>query len=116
MPSSLAQPFSVVIAAGLPAPLLEIVGWVPAVVFPAATLFQLLVIVRTRTAAGVSAVAWSAFAIANICLFLYTEKYGEIESIVGALGTAALNLCIVAAAIRYRNPRPGNPNGADPVS
>jgi hypothetical protein len=50
----------------------------------------------------VSVPAWALFAIANICLFVYTEKYGELESVVGALGTAAINLCIVAAAWRYR--------------
>jgi hypothetical protein len=43
-------------------------------------------------------------------LFLYTEKYSELESIFGALGTAALNLCIVGASIRYRNGPSGNPN------
>ena len=95
--------------------LFELIGWVPAVVFPAATMLQLLVIVRRKTAAGVSVTAWTAFAIANICLYLYTEKYSELESVVGALGTAALNLCIVGAAIRYRNPPSGNPNGAGSV-
>lgn len=90
-------------------------GWVPAVIFPAATMWQLVVIVRRKTAAGVSIAAWTAYAIANICLFLYTEKYGEVESIVGALGTAALNLCIVGAALRYRNGPQGNPNGSASV-
>jgi len=79
-------------------------GWVPAVIFPTASAIQLLAILRLRRADGVSIPAWSLFAVANICLFVYTEKYGEIESIVGALGTAVLNLCIVAAALRYRTP------------
>jgi uncharacterized protein with PQ loop repeat len=109
MPSTLAESAALLLADGLPPAVLEVAGWVPAVVFPAATLLQLVVILRRKTAAGVSVAAWSAFAIANICLFLYTEKYGELESILGALGTALLNLCIVAAAIRYRNPAGGNP-------
>lgn len=100
---------------GLPAWLFELLGWVPAIVFPGATLMQLIVIIRRKTAAGVSVAAWTAFAIANICLFLYTEKFGELESIFGSLGTAALNLCIVAAALRYRNGPKGNPNGSAPV-
>lgn len=99
----------------LPDWLLELVGWVPAIVFPGATMLQLLVIIRRKTAAGVSVTAWTAFAIANICLFIYTDKHTELESIFGALGTAALNLCIVGAAIRYRNSPPGNPNGAGTV-
>ncbi|MEY3020909.1 MAG: hypothetical protein RIS86_105 [Planctomycetota bacterium] len=84
----------------------EILGWVPALVFPMATGIQLLSILHTRRADGVSVPAWTLFAAANICLFVYTEKYGEIESILGALGTAVLNLCIVAAAIRYRRAAP----------
>ena len=99
----------------LPSWLFEVLGWVPAVVFPGATLLQLATIVRRKTAAGVSIEAWTAYAVANICLFLYTEKYGELESILGALGTAALNLCIVAAAIRYRNGPTGNPNATGAV-
>jgi uncharacterized protein with PQ loop repeat len=99
----------------LPAWLFEMLGWVPAVVFPAATFVQLVEIVRRKTAAGISVAAWTAFAVANVCLFLYTEKYGELESILGALGTAALNLCIVAAAIRYRNGPTGNPNATGTV-
>lgn len=91
--------------AGLfPGWLFTLLGWVPAVVFPAASGLQLLAILHRRCSQGVSIPAWSLFAIANVCLFVYTEKYGEIESIVGALGTAVLNLCVVAAAIRYRKP------------
>jgi len=115
MPSQLMQSVPVLVAEGLPPALVELAGWVPAVVFPAATLLQLVVILRRKTAAGVSVAAWTAFAIANICLFLYTEKYGELKSIMGALGTAALNACIVVAAIRYRNPADGNPNSGDRV-
>ena len=74
----------------------------PAVIFPMASGLQLLAILHRRSAEGVSVPAWALFAIANMCLFVYTEKYGEMESIMGALGTAALNLCIVAAAWRYR--------------
>ncbi|MFM7051007.1 MAG: hypothetical protein ACKOYN_02585 [Planctomycetota bacterium] len=79
----------------------EALGWVPAVVFPVATGVQLLAILRAKSSEGVSIPAWVMFAVANMCLFLYTEKYAELESIVGALGTAVLNLCIVVAAIRY---------------
>lgn len=99
----------------LPVPLISVLGWIPAVIFPGATLLQLAVIVRRKTAEGVSVIAWSAYAVANASLFLYTEKYGELESILGALGTAVLNLCIVAAALRYRKPRAGNPKVSEAV-
>ncbi len=89
----------------MPGWLFEILGWVPALVFPLASGLQLLAILHRRCSLGVSIPAWSLFAIANICLFVYTEKYGELESIIGALGTAMLNICIVVAAVRYRKPR-----------
>lgn len=80
----------------------EILGWVPAIIFPAASGLQLLTIVHRRNADGVSIPAWAMFAVANLCLFVYTEKYGEMESIVGALGTSGLNLCIVVVSLQYR--------------
>jgi len=88
----------------LPEWLFKCFGWVPAIVFPSACGIQLLTILRTKNASGVSIPAWSLFAFANISLFIYMEKYGEFESILGSVGTACLNLCIVAAAIRYRSP------------
>ena len=80
----------------------EILSWVPAIIFPAASGLQLLTIVHRRNADGVSIPAWAMFAVANLCLFVYTEKYGEMESIVGALGTSGLNLCIVVVSLQYR--------------
>jgi len=82
-------------------------GWVPAVIFPAASGLQLLAIIHRRSAQGVSIPAWGLFAVANLCLFVYTEKYDEVESIVGALGTSVLNVCIVIAALHYRRPKQG---------
>lgn len=96
------------IEALIPDWLFSALGWVPAIIFPAASGLQLLAILSRRSAAGVSIPAWTLFAVANVCLFVYTEKYDEIESIVGALGTSLLNVCIVLAALRYRDraPRP----------
>ena len=84
--------------------LFSLLGWIPAIVFPTATALQLLQILRNKRSDGVSIPAWCLFATANVSLFVYTEKYTELESILGTLGTAALNLCIVAAALRYRRP------------
>jgi len=63
---------------------------------------RLLAILHKRNAEGVSVTAWAMFAVANMCLFVYTEKYTEMESILGALGTAGINVCIVVACFRYR--------------
>lgn len=92
----------------------QVLAWVPAIIFPTASGLQLLAILHKRNAEGVSVTAWAMFAVANMCLFIYTEKYSEMESILGALGTAAINLCIVIACFRYRThgpkAEPGNPN------
>ena len=86
----------------MPEWLFAVLGWVPAIIFPAASGLQLLAILHRRSAQGVSIPAWALFAVANLCLFVYTEKYDEIESIVGALGTSILNVCIVIAALKFR--------------
>ena len=103
----------------IPEWLFEALGWVPAIVFPAASGVQLLAIIHRRKADGVSIPAWTLFAVANICLFGYTEKYTEWESILGSLGAAVLNVCIVLAAFRYRsparNPAAGNAKSPDGV-
>lgn len=90
--------------------LFHVLAWVPAIIFPTASGLQLIAILQKRSADGVSIPAWALFAVANVCLFVYTEKYGEMESILGALGTAVLNICIVLACFRYRKRVPGNPN------
>lgn len=82
--------------------LFTVLGWVPAVIFPTASGLQLLAILRRRSAEGVSVPAWGLFAVANLCLFVYTEKYDQFESIIGALGTSVLNVCIVIAALKFR--------------
>lgn len=92
--------------------MVEAIGWVPAAVFPIATGVQLLAILRSRSAEGVSLLAWSLFACANVSLYFYTEKHEELASILGTLGTAALNLCIVVTAIRYRKIARRNANTA----
>lgn len=79
-----------------------IVGWVPALVFPLATALQLGAIVRARSAKGVSILAWLLFAAANVSLYIYVGRYAEPQAILSGLATAALNLAIVGAAIRFR--------------
>jgi uncharacterized protein with PQ loop repeat len=74
-------------------------GWLPAVIIPMATLIQLMDILKRRSAAGVSWLTWFLFSIANIGLYVYTEKYSSIQSIVGLLGPATLDFAIAALAL-----------------
>ncbi|WP_395377240.1 hypothetical protein [Marinicella sp. W31] len=80
----------------MPQLILDIAGWLPAIIFPTATFIQIWAIIKTRSTNGVSAMTWFLFGIANIGVYIYTEKYGDLQSIFGFLGTALLDFVIVA--------------------
>lgn len=77
----------------------QLAGVLPAIIFPTATAFQFVRIVRQRSAAGVSAVTWSLFGIANVALYVYAERYAEWQSILGLLLTALLDFAIAGMAL-----------------
>ena len=85
-----------------PTQFIDLAGWLPGIIFPLATLIQLLAIVKSGSARGVSWVTWGLFGIANIGLYIYTEKYTALQPIIGMLGTAALDFIIAGLAIRDR--------------
>lgn len=82
--------------------LLEISGWIPAVVLPTATLIQLIKIARAKSAEGVSLMTWLLFGFANLGMYVFTEKYFALQTLIGLLGTAVLNFIIVAMIISLR--------------
>jgi len=75
-------------------------GWLPAIIFPAATLIQLLAIIKSRSTRGVSWFTWTLFGVANISVYIYAEKYLALQTIIGFLGTALLDFVIAALAIK----------------
>lgn len=76
-------------------------GWIPAVIFPLACLLQLVKIIREQSAGGVSVIAWVAFGFANISLYVYTEKYSSLQTIIGMLGQAIIDFTIAFLAIYF---------------
>lgn len=70
-------------------------GMLPAIIFPMATLVQLVGMVRRRSTEGVSAMTWALFGLANIGLYIYAERYTEWQTILGLLLTAILDFAIV---------------------
>ena len=78
---------------------IDIFGWLPAIIIPLATIIQLSTIFKDRSVDGVSWLTWCLFGIANIGLYVYTEKYMDIQSIVGLLGSATLDFVIAGLAI-----------------
>ncbi len=81
---------------------IELMGWVPAVVFPGATLIQLVATIRARSATGMSAITWVLFGLANLGLYGWTGKHFALQSLIGLLGTAALDFLIVLVILRTR--------------
>lgn len=77
----------------------QIAGILPAIVFPAATLVQLVRVLRARSAANVSVSTWLLFGFANLAIYFYAERYTEWQAIVGMLVTAVLDFVIVAVAL-----------------
>ena len=73
----------------------QLVGVLPAVIFPAATFLQLVRLARARTTAGVNASTWLLFGLANLALYIYAERYMEWQAILGMLVTAVLDFVIV---------------------
>ncbi len=77
-------------------------GVIPAIIFPGAALVQLMVLLKRGHAHGVSVVAWWMFAAANLCLYVYAEKYFEVPAILAFLGTAVLNIAVALTAMRLK--------------
>jgi len=82
--------------------IIEIFGYIPAIVFPTATIIQLIHLIKSKTSEGVSPITWGAFAFGNVSLYIYTEKYYQLQSIIGLLVTSALQLVIIALVLKYR--------------
>ena len=81
----------------------QIAGIVPALIFPAATLVQLVRILRSHAAAGVSIATWLLFGFANLGIYIYVERYTEWQAILGMLVTAVLDFVIVALVLLRRH-------------
>ena len=79
--------------------LIEISGWLPAFIIPAATLLQLIEVYSATNTEGVSWLTWLLFGVANIGFYIYTEKYTSPQAILGFIGTAVLDFIIVAIVL-----------------
>jgi hypothetical protein len=91
----------------LPDNVIQFSGWLPAIIIPVATALQLIDMLRKGSAEGVSALVWFLFGIANLGLYVYTEKYLEIQAVLGLLGTAVIDFVITGMAVGgYGRKRP----------
>jgi uncharacterized protein with PQ loop repeat len=83
--------------------IINIAGWIPAIAIPSATLAQLFKILGSRKTAGVSVLSWGLFGVANLGIYIFTEKYFAIQSILAQLLTAILNFVIVFSILALRD-------------
>ena len=70
-------------------------GFLPAILFPVATILQLDKLIKNKKAGGVSLYTWILMFIGNVGLYALSGRYKNWKSILGYLGSAALNLAIV---------------------
>ncbi|MBT7902701.1 hypothetical protein HN587_02485 [Candidatus Woesearchaeota archaeon] len=80
-----------------------IAGWLPAIILPVAAGIQLYKIIKYKKADGVSSLAWTFFAIANLGAYVFAEKYFLIQSILAFLLTAIINFAIAIFAKIYKS-------------
>jgi hypothetical protein len=71
-------------------------------VFPAASVLQLMALLRRGKSDGVSVLTWSLFAVANVCLYLTVGEWTRPQVIATTLGTALVQVVVVMTALRLR--------------
>lgn len=81
---------------------IKIAGIIPAFIFPIASIIQCLHLLRVKNSKGNSLPSWFAFVIGNVCLYIYTEKYLELQAILATLGTALIQLYVIFLIYKYR--------------
>ena len=81
-------------------------GWMPAVILPAATLDQLVTILRSGSVENVSAVTWLLFLLANLGALFLGRPESRIAVVQMALAfglTALLDVAIVGTIVAFRS-------------
>lgn len=81
----------------------DLAGWVPAAIFPGASLLQLIKLLKSRSVEGVSLATWLLFVLANLGMYAFTEKYFVIQSIMTNLLTATIQGTIVVLILMRRS-------------
>lgn len=74
-------------------------GYLPAIIFPVATLFELINMYKSNNVGGVSCVSWIMILIGNIGLYLMTDKLKSLKSISAFVITSIIDLLIILKII-----------------
>jgi uncharacterized membrane protein (UPF0136 family) len=73
-------------------------GWLPAIIFPSATLLQLIPVLQGQTA-GVSILSWTMFGLANFGAYVFSAQKRTIQIILAFLVTTILDILIVVRCL-----------------
>jgi len=82
--------------------LADLAGWIPAAIFPGASLLQLIKLFKSKSVEGVSLMTWLLFVFANLGMYVFTEKYFVLQSIITNLFTAGIQGGIVVLILMRR--------------
>ena len=69
-------------------------GWLPAIIFPTATLLQLIPVLQGRTE-GVSTVSWTLFGLANLGAYVFSTQKLAIQIVLAFLVSCIMDFMIV---------------------
>ncbi|NDC39184.1 MAG: hypothetical protein EBZ48_14245 [Proteobacteria bacterium] len=86
----------------MPEWVVQFCGWIPGILFPAAAALQLFEILKSGRTDGISSLTWSLLSLANACLYIYTQKYFEFQSIFGFLVTSMIQATVVLLTLKKR--------------
>jgi hypothetical protein len=78
-----------------------IAGWLPAIIFPTATLFQLIPVLQGKTE-GVSMVAWTMFGLANLGAYLFSTQKLTLQIVLAFLLSSVMDFAIVLLCLLKR--------------
>ena len=88
--------------------MLDLLGWLPAVILPLSTGLQLVKILTAHSVKGVSILSWALFGFANLGAYFYTDKLLKPQAILAFLLSAILDFIIVGVALKIKSQNPGN--------
>tara|TARA_Y100001958_G_C21243961_1_gene573005 strand:- start:2705 stop:3376 length:672 start_codon:yes stop_codon:yes gene_type:complete len=81
----------------------ELGGFLPAILFPVATVLQLHKLIQNKKIGGVSESTWILMFVGNVGLYALSGRYTSWKAILGYLGSAMLNLGIVFYIVHLKS-------------
>ena len=76
----------------------SLAGWLPAIIFPTATLFQLLPVLQGQIA-GVSVISWTMFGLANLGAYIFSSQKHMPQVVLAFLLTSIMDFVIVGRCL-----------------